>query len=191
LRIASAPGVLSLTGRSSRSYFRIEFDPKEELKRKYKPLPVFKMALPEDMLIKAQTARIMLDPRQPIMSVVTVLDTILHVDDPEGEVKRMFADIADRDPVIILERVADALEEDGQPHIAARIRTQEFQKAFMQEVQFRQFMAAATGESVIPGPSAETGSPSATGGPGFPRPGQGQAAQPSGGIGVMGERATP
>ena len=188
LKGATDIGVLSLVGRSGRSYFRLEFDPKEDLdERKYKPVPVFKPSLPEDMFIKAQTARILLDPRRPVMSLVTVLENVLQLDDPEGEIDRIFADIADLDPVIVLERVAKVLEEEGEAEIAERIREKEFQAKFIQDLQFRQMLAAA-GVQQMPGPSAETGAPTATGG-GIGRPGQGQA--PGAPPGIPGERVTP
>jgi hypothetical protein len=181
-------GAMSLVARTNRSYFRIEFDPKTELQeRRYKPLPVFKPSLPEDFLMKAQVARILLDPRRPIASLTTVLDRVLQWEDPEGEIQRIFADIANLDPVIVLERVAQALDEEGEKEIAARIRQQEFQAAFVKETQFRQFQAQA---EATPGPGPETGATTATGGLGG-RQGQGQPEQAGGGIGVLGEREQP
>jgi hypothetical protein len=182
-------GTMSLVGRSGRSFFRIEFDPKEDLgERRYKALPIFKPALPDDMFIKAQTARILLDPRRPVMSLVTVLENVLQLDDPEGEINRIFADIADLDPVIVLERVASVLEEQEEFDLAARIRQKEFQQNFVQDLQFRQLLAQAGVGGAIPGPSPETGAPTATGGGGL-RQGQGQPTTTPGGI--PGERTTP
>lgn len=175
---------MSLVVRSRRSYFRIEFDPKVDLEvRKYNPFPVFKPALPEDLLIKAQIARILLDPRRPLMSLTTVLDQVFQLEDPEGEIERIYEDIGNLDPVFVLEHVAQALEKAGQPEFAARIRQVEFQKAFVEEMQFRQMQGAA--EAVQAGPGPETGAPSATGG-GQPRPGQGQPSEGGSGLGLLG-----
>jgi hypothetical protein len=175
---------LDLVSRSGRSYFRIDFDPASLGDRKYKPIPIFKISLPQDLQMKAQVARILLDPRRPIMSLVTVLDQVLEYDDPEGEIKRMFADIANLDPIIVLERVATALEEEGEVEIANRIRQTEFQQAFVKEAQFRAISAQ------IAGPSAETGATTATGGNEQVREGQGQAGEPNP-LGASGERNTP
>ena len=176
---------MSLVVRSRRSYFRVEFDPKADLGiRKYKPLPIFKPALPEDLLIKAQIARILLDPRRPLMSLITVLDQVFQLDDPEGEISRIFEDIANLDPVFVLEHVARALEKAGQHEFAARIRQVEFQKAFAEDVQNRQ-MAMAAESMAQPGPGPETGAPSATGG-GQPRPGQGQPSEGGSNLGLLG-----
>lgn len=184
-------GILSLVARTSRSYFRIEFDPKADLKeRRYKPMPVFKPALPDDMMMKAQVARILLDPRRPIASLTTVLDRVLQWEDPEGELQRIFADIANLDPVIVLERVAQSLDEEGEHEIAVRIRQTEFQQAFVKDAQFRQFQAQAQAATSMPGPGPETGATTATGGLGG-RQGQGQGQEASGGIGVTGQQETP
>ena len=184
-------GTLSLAVRSSRSYFNIEFDPKVDLgRRKYRPFPVFSPSLPEDMMMKAQVARILLDPRRPVASLVTVIDRVFQWEDPEGEESRIFADIANLDPVIVLERIAQALEEEGLPEIAERIRTEEFRANWIKDLQFKQMQAAAGVEGALPGPGPETGAVTATGGL-TGRPGQGQAAEPGGGVGVTGEQETP
>lgn len=170
-------GVLSLVAKgTNRSYVRIEFDPKQDLgERKYKPIPIFRPSVPEDILYKAQVAKLLLDPRMPVMSVVTVLDKIFQLDDPEGEIDRMLEDVANRDPVILLERVADILAEDGMPELADRIRQKEFQaqwveKAKMLEVEAQvqmlmQQLQAAQGQ---PAPTSAPGmAPSAPSGGGL------------------------
>jgi hypothetical protein len=159
-------------------------------KRKYRPFPVFSPSLPEDMMMKAQVARILLDPRRPVASLATVIDRVFQWEDPEGEENRIFADIANLDPVIVLERIAQALEEEGLPEVAERIRTQEFRATWQRDMQFRQMQAAAGVEGALPGPGPETGATTATGGL-TGRPGQGQAAEQGGGIGATGERQAP
>lgn len=197
-QIRSIPdlGILKLTARSPRSYFRIEFDPQQELDdRKYKPLPVFRPAVPDDLYIRAQTARILLDPRRPIASLVTVLDKVLQWDDPEGELKRIWTDIANLDPVIVLEHVATVLEEEGHLEIAQRVRENQFQQRFTQEMTFRAQAAQLSAVAGGPGGNATlAGEPGATGAGGEVRPGQGGAGGGPGGeqgLGALGEGATP
>ncbi len=124
----------------AKSLFVIQFDPKKDLdpKRAYRVRPVFKPALPDDLAIRINAARLALDPRRPILSLVTVLETILQVDDPAAELDRIWEDIANTDPVIVLEQVAEALIRMGEPDIANRIRENEFQTAFLKEAAFRQ-----------------------------------------------------
>jgi len=180
---------LSLTVRTKRTAFRLEFNPATDLQeRKYSPRPVFKPALPEDLLQKAQIARFLLDPKCPIMSLVTVLDEVFMVEDPEGEIVRMLWDVGNRDPIILLERLAQAFEEDGHPEFAAQLRQKEFQQAFAQEMQTREMLKLAAGgpEGGAPGLGPETGAASATGG-GEGRPGQGQPSEgpsPTGQLGI-------
>lgn len=217
LRVADT-GTLSLVARtSSRSYFRIEFDPKTDLEdRKYRPFPVFRPAVPEDLLLKAQVARLLLDPRAPLMSIVTVLDRIFQLEDPEGESRRTLEDIANRDPVLLLERIATILEEDGQPEMAQRIRQQEFQarlKEQANQMQLQAFIdqlqAQATSAQGVPAPAEAGGTDMGPGGPngqgggsgeglssasgsaastgaGQPRSGQGGAPTPGGDMSAMG-----
>ena len=131
----------SVWGRSrSRSYFQLEFDPTQDLdqQRKYRPVPIFKPALPDDLALRINAARLALDPRKPILSLTYVLENILQVDDAAGEIDRIWEDIANTDPVIVLEQIADALERMNEPDIAQRIRQNEFRSQFVQDLQFRQ-----------------------------------------------------
>ena len=125
------------------------------------------------------------------MSVVTVLEKVLQIDDPEGEMNRMFADKANLDPVIVLMRIAQALRDEGEEELAARIEEQQFQVAFAQDMQRRQMMGGADGgmgggqggdQAAMMG--ARTGNPAATGAI-TGRPGQGQPAEPSGAVSGM------
>ena len=178
------------------SYFAIEFDPLVDLDRgrRYRPRPVFKPALPDDLIVRIEAARFALDPRRPILSLITVLETILQVDDPAAEIDRIWEDIANTDPVIVLEQIASALERLGEEELAARIRETEFRTSMIEELQWRQQtgqvpemgpgkggMAAGGGapEGMVP----ETGSPLSTS----------RGATPTGSpvgaaMGAMGER---
>jgi len=194
--IITAPAATSIIRRQT--FFNIEFDPAIDLDRgrRYRPRPVFKPSLPDDMSLRIQAARFALDPRRPVLSLMTVLETILQIDDPAAEIDRIWEDIANNDPVIVLEQVAQALERRQEHDLAARIRTAEFRAAYVQEMQFRQVtgQTAAYGQQTMAMPtggqtmSAETGVAAATQHPGT---GQGQAAEGAGAgmMGQLGERA--
>jgi hypothetical protein len=179
-QLQAAKGIpkFQLVGRSSRSYFRLDFDPATALEdRRYKPVPVFNPALPDDFSIRAQTARILLDPRRPVMSLRTVLEKVLKVDDVEGEYNLIFEDMANLDPVIILQRIQDALRKMGEDELADRIGDQQFAAAFAQDLKTRQLQAAAAGAGGgggAGGLDSTTGATTATGGGAAGREGQGQ-----------------
>lgn len=122
------------------SYFAIEFDPRKDLEsgRKYRARPIFRPALPDDMAIRIQMARLALDPRRPILSLVTVLERILQVEDPTGEMDRIWEDLANQDPVLVLEQIAQALDRFGETEMAARIRESEMRHKMIEDIQFRQ-----------------------------------------------------
>ncbi len=133
------------------SFFRVDedFDPKSDLEtgRKYRVRPVFKPALPDDMAIRINTARIAIDPARPVLSLLTVLEKIVQVEDPQAEMDRMWEDAAERDPIIVLEQIANALdriEGEGNP-ISARIREAQFRTKFVEDLQFRQIQQSAGG----------------------------------------------
>lgn len=129
-----------VTQTRSRSYFRIEFDPSVDLDshRKYKPIPIFKPALPDDMAIRINAAKLALDPKRPVLSLAYVLENILQVDDAQGEIDRIWEDIANNDPVIVFEQIAAALERIGEPELAARISENEMRQKLIEDLTFRQ-----------------------------------------------------
>ena len=126
------------------SFFDIEFDPQTDLVpgRKYKARPVFKPALPDDMTIRIQMARLALDPRRPVLSLVSVLENIMQWDDPDGEQDRMWEDLANQDPWIVLEQIAQSLEKSGEQELADRIRETQFRSKLIEDMQFRQISGA-------------------------------------------------
>lgn len=131
------------------SYWIVDFDPKKDLQkgRRLRPRPIFKPALPDDLAVRINAARLALDPRRPILSLTTVLEHILQVEDPTDEIDRIWEDIANTDPVIVFEQIAAALERMGETDLAQRIQEKQFRTAFTEELQFRQ----STGGQ-IPGP---------------------------------------
>ena len=185
-----APGGQRRSKRTS--LFVVEFDPTEDLKafggRRLRPVPVFKPALPDDLATRIQAARFALDPRRPILSLVTVLEEILQVEDPSDEIDRIWEDLANTDPVIVLEQMAQAMERINETDMAARVRDNAFKAAFIQDLQFRQ----VTG-NIPQGPSRQEAMPPGAGGgefnavqgrpTGAPTAGEGAAL-----LGSIGER---
>lgn len=170
-----------------KTWFTIEFDPMTELDqgRHYRPVPVIRPALPDDLTVRMTAARMALDPRRPMLSLMTVLEDIIQVDDPMAESDRIWEYLAQQDPVIILEQMAQSLERHGEMEMAARIRQQEFATKFVEEAKIRQLTGSVPGQGgfTVPGPEAGPLSLS-TQRTGTERP------QPEGaaGLGVMGER---
>jgi hypothetical protein len=164
---------MELAPRSRRGQFmRITFDPSVLDERKYKLVPRFDPALPDDLPIRAQTARLLLDPRNPVMSLESVLELVFMHPDAQGEMKRIFKDIGRRDPVIVLEQLAQAFEEDGWPEMAARLRDQEFVQVAVQSIQQQQVLAQIQAMS---GQAGGQGGPQ--GGVPGPQPGAGQGPE--------------
>ncbi|KKN84471.1 hypothetical protein LCGC14_0289330 [marine sediment metagenome] len=141
-----------------KTWFNIEFDPQTELDeaRHYRPVPIMKPALPDDLTVRMTAARMALDPRRPMLSLMTVMEEILFVDDPTAEADRLWEDMAMQDPVIILEQMAMALERHGEKEMAARIRDQEFATKFVEEQKLRQITQGA-GQGEPPGAAPAAG----------------------------------
>ena len=141
-----------------KTYFRIEFNPLTDLdqNRHYRPVPFIKPALPDDLTVRMTAARMALDPRRPMMSLITVLEDILQVDDPAAEADRIWFDLAEQDPVLILEHMAQALERHGEMEMAARIRQNEFATKFVEDMRIRQLTGNTPGREgfQVPGPEA-------------------------------------
>ena len=97
------------------------------------------------MHIRIQMARLALDPRRPVLSLVTVLENILKQEDPQGEVDRMWEDMANQDPLIVLEQIAQALDRYDEKEMAERIRENQFRMKFLQDLQFRQITGSVPG----------------------------------------------
>ena len=157
------PFLLNGMTENRKSYFQVEFDPATlALNRRFRPLPVTKPALPDDLSVRVTAARQLLDPRAPMMSLLTVLETILQVEDPAGEIDRIWEDMAQRDPVLMPEQIAQALERLGEPEMAARMREVEMQAAIIEEMKLRQ-LAGNTQQSeegnVNPAPQDGSGNP--------------------------------
>jgi hypothetical protein len=186
-----------VTPTPKRAYFRIEFDPKVDLdrNRRYRPVPVPKPALPDDLTVRLTAARLALDPRRPLLSLITVLETIVQIEDPAGEVNRIWEDIAQTDPVIVAEQIADALERLGEDTMAARMRETEFRQKLVEDIKFRQITGSIPGlGGQQPGPGPETGAVQAnqrTSTPGTQPPGGGMQGEGAAILGALGETMKP
>jgi hypothetical protein len=143
-------------GTRRQSFWVVEFDPKKDLGKvkRIRPRPVFRPALPDDLSIRIQAARMALDPQRPMLSLTTVLEEILQVADPTAEIDRIWEDIANTDPVLVFEQIVQALERLGETDMAQRISEKQFRTAFIEELQFKQ----ASGAS-IPTPGLPEGAP--------------------------------
>lgn len=170
------------------SFVSIQFSPKEDLVggRKYRARPIFRPALPDDLHIRIQSARIAVDPARPVLSLITVLERIIQVEDPSAEVDRIWEDIANRDPVIVLEQIAQALERLDESELAERIREAEFRTRFVEDLQFRQ-MSGGAGMQQLPGAGPEGGSPQATQRTSMEAEQQMQAAEGASLLGAIGQ----
>jgi len=165
-KAAPALGMFELQSSTShKSFFNIEFDPATELDmgRHYRPVPVMKPALPDDLTVRMTAARMALDPRRPMLSLMTVMEDILFVDDPAAESDRIWEDLAQNDPVIMIEQMAQSLERHNEPEMAARIRDVEFATKFVEEQKIRQATGGAEA-GAPPGPAPTAGGPLAGGG---------------------------
>ena len=156
----------------SRQIFSVEVS-SSDIERDYRIKCQLQLSVPEDMLSKIQMARLLADPRRPLASLQTIFDKILLWDDPDGEKRKIFEDIADTDPIIVLERVARALEQRGLDELAQTIRQKEFMLKAAQELQAAQISGQAQqllgqgggagsesgGQSVSPPNPTATGQP--------------------------------
>ena len=185
LRDAGISSLQLVSRNRGNQFMRIDFDPQTDLDdRKYKIVPRFEPALPADMALRAQTARLLLDPRNPVMSLETVLERVFRHPDAQGEMKRIWRGVANTDATIVLMQIAEALREDGQEEIAERIETQMFRSKFVEDLQFRQIHAQAGVSGVLPGDretTAGAGLGSEAGGTGAPGAAQeGLPTEPAG-----------
>ncbi len=119
---------------SARRIFHFRASSKD-FERDYKVTAELQLAVPEDLLARVQIAKLLADPRKPLASLQTIFDKVLGWDDPDGEKEKIFEDVADTDPVIVLERTARALEKRNLPELAASIREKEFVMAAVQAMQ--------------------------------------------------------
>lgn len=95
-----------------------------------KPMP----ALPDDMALRVDIARRMLDPNMPLASYQTVLDRVLEFGDAQRERDLMFEDMADRDPTIVFLRIQQRFLARGMDELAEAFGDKSFAVAFIDKV---------------------------------------------------------
>lgn len=96
-----------------------------------KPMP----ALPDDLALRVDIARRMLDPNMPLASYQTVLDRVLEFGDAQRERELMFEDMAERDPIIVFLRIRERLIARGLDELAEMFGDRAFSMAFLEEIQ--------------------------------------------------------
>lgn len=107
------------TSTGGRSYARIEFDPGilKQLGRLIVTGDI-EPALPTDMMERAQIANLLTNGRRPLLSRSTTQERILKVPDPSGENDRIWNDIAETDPTVIMMEMAAAARRRGDEELA-------------------------------------------------------------------------
>jgi len=109
----------SETSTGGRKYSRVEFDP--NVLKKLGRLIVtgeIEPALPTDMMERAQIANLLTNSRRPLLSRTTAQERILKIPDPAGENDRIWEDVAETDPTVIMMRLAAAARARGDEELA-------------------------------------------------------------------------
>lgn len=91
-------------------------------------------ALPDDMALRVDIAKRMLDPNMPLASYQTVLDRVLEFGDAQKERDLIFEDMADRDPVIVFLRIQNRLRARGLDELADMFGEKSFATAFVEQM---------------------------------------------------------
>ena len=137
-----------------------------------------KVAMPVDMVARINMAKLAIDPANPIMSLAMALDLIMEFDDPEAAEQQILRDVGNRNPTIVLLRIANAFTEAGAQELADMILQDNFRSAFANQAT-NQTGASVTEGGSSPGVPAETAPPEITGGPNAgPAPGGRTTAPP-------------
>jgi hypothetical protein len=128
------------------NFFNVEFDPKvlKEINR-----PVVKAeiepSLPVDMMERATIANVLVNGRRPLISRSTAQERVLRLPDSSRENDRIWEDIAETDPVVIMEELAQGLERLGKDELAKVFRDRESMMLAMemlQQMQMQQMMGS-------------------------------------------------
>lgn len=94
-----------------------------------------KVAMPVDMVARINMAKVAIDPSNPIMSLAMALDLIMEFDDPQAAEDMILQDIGNRNPSIVLMRIANSFAQNGAPEIAQMILQDNFRSAFANQTQ--------------------------------------------------------
>lgn len=127
-------------GQQQSRFFVVDVDGEvDELLRAGSEPPVIeatvKVAMPVDMVARINMAKVAIDPSNPIMSLAMALDLIMEFDDPQAAEDMILQDIGNRNPSIVLMRIANAFAENGAPELAQMILQDNFRSAFANQTQ--------------------------------------------------------
>ena len=139
-----------------------------------KPMP----ALPDDMALRVDIARRMLDPNMPLASYQTVLDRVLEFGDAQRERDLMFEDMADRDPMIVFLRIQQRFLARGMDELAEAFGDKSFAVAFIDKINQLIAMDRAKQALMVTGSAAGGLGGSGIEGGGAPSTGEASGASP-------------
>lgn len=117
-----------------KTFFTVTFEP-GEIQRKYVIRVERTPSLPDDMVLRAQLAAQLTNPARPLMSLQTVLDVILKVDDVKGELDKMFEDLAMLHPAVVAKRLEKVLVDRGQFDLLPYVQDEATIQAIIQQIQ--------------------------------------------------------
>jgi len=140
---------------SKNTLFEFTYDSEQQTKRYFGEIKL-QPALPTDLAQKVEMARRLRDSRWPMASIQTIFDKILEWEDPDGEIDKIFDDMANQEPLVVLERMAQALDQRGLPEVAQVMRERGFKTKFMEELQMKGAVAAMGGMGGPGGPGLST-----------------------------------
>lgn len=139
-----------LTGKqpgSMSKYFVVDMDGKlaEILKESDQPPTIeanVKAAMPIDLMARINMAKSAIDPNNPVMGLAMALDTIMEIDDIDSVYDEILNDMGERNPTIMLFRIAEQFKKNGAPEVAQMILDDQYRSAFTNAMQAQQGQTA-------------------------------------------------
>lgn len=159
-------------GTGDKGFHVVEFDPAMLAERRPVVKGEVEPALPVDMMERANVASILVNGRRPLLSRSSAQERILKIPDPKRENERIWEDVAETDPVIVMDEIATALERLGKDEAAQLFRNRETAALAMEMMQIMQMQAMMGGQAA---------NPQGTGGMG---PGRGEQNMGGGGASI-------
>lgn len=153
---------VAVADQRERTFTVLEFDPKElrSRGRRLRVRGTIEPAVPQDLTERLTVANLARQGATPLLSRRTIYDKLLPmlVTDPDSETERVFEDLADTEPTVLLLRIAEAFERLGESEMAAWFRDRHNQRMVLEGMQLRQLLAGmgggATAQGNFPGPGA-------------------------------------
>jgi hypothetical protein len=132
----------------ARNFFVTEFDPASL--KDFRPIVKGEVepSLPVDMMERATIANLLANGRRPLLSRSTTQEKILRIPDPQRENDRIWEDVAETDPVVIMEEIAQGLERRGNNEVAQIFRNREMMALaieMFQQMQVQQLVSGGGG----------------------------------------------